>query len=173
MRCITFYFILIKKGKGLVMKQVELFYTEVCRRTEEQYKTRQHFDTIAVAVLSFSAFLLSFIPFAASNWTEYSIYPTIILGISFISIAIVTVYGLWLRNWEFQPNLEELNKNVESREYDDDGIALWSAKWMSDAIVNNKRPLKIKAICLRVAYSILPIEALSLISIFSLGVYLP
>jgi len=154
------------------MNQAELYYTEACRRTEEQHKTRQHFDTIAIAVLGFAGILLSLTPFAASKWSAYSIYPTISMSIAFVVIAASMVYSLWLRNWEFQPNLSELDKNVKSLEYEDETLVLWSAKWMSDAVANNKRPLRIKAICLRIAYIFLSIEAFSLIVIFSLGVYL-
>ncbi|MBN1177339.1 MAG: hypothetical protein JXA51_06625 [Dehalococcoidales bacterium] len=154
------------------MNQAELFYSEVCRRTEEQYKTRQHFDTVAVGVLGFSGVLLSLTPFVASKWSDYSIYPIITICIAFIAIAVSTVFGLWLRNWEFQPNLSELAGHIESLEYENEALVLWSAKWMSDAVANNKRPLRIKAICLRVAYTFLSIEALSLITIYSLGVYL-
>jgi hypothetical protein len=77
---------------------------------------------------------------------------------------------LWLRNWEFQPNLSELAKNIKSLKYEDEALILWAAKWMSDAVANNKRPLRIKARCLRAAYICLSIEALSIMTIFSLGV---
>lgn len=154
------------------MNQEELYYTEVCRRTEEQYKTRQHFDTMSVAILGFAGVLLSLTPIAASTWSDYLIYPIVTMGISFIAIATSTIFGLWLRNWEFQPNLSELNEHIESMEYEDEALIFWSANWMSDAVANNKKPLRIKAICLRIAYIFLSIEALSLIAIFSLGIYL-
>lgn len=154
------------------MNKAELYYGEVCRRAEEQYKASQHSSSTAIAVLGFAGILLSLTPFAASEWTDYSIYPAIIISIAFIAVTISTVSGLWSRYWEFQPNLSELVKHIESLEYDDEALILWSAKWMSDAVANNKRPLRIKALCLRIAYIGLSIEALSLITIFSLGVFL-
>jgi hypothetical protein len=154
------------------MNKAEFYYTEVCRRTEEQNQARKQFDNTAIAVLGFAGILLSLTPFAASKWSDYSIYPAIILGVAFIALAVSTIYGLWLRNWQFQPNLPKLFKHIKSKKHKDEDLILWSANCMSDAIANNKKPLKIKAICLLIAYIFLSIEALSLIAIFSLGVYL-
>ncbi len=154
------------------MTKEELFYTEVCRRADEQHKTRQHFDTMAIGVLGFAAVLLGLTPFAALDTSSHIIYPTIAIGIAFIFVSVSTILGLWLRNWEFQPNLSDLDNSVESSEYGDTEIIFWSAKWMADAIANNKKQLRIKAICLRIAYISLSFEALCLIVIFSLGISL-
>ena len=153
------------------MDKMELYYTETCRRAKEQATTRQHLDTIAIGVLGFAALLLGLIPFAFSKWSIWLIYPVTAATIAFVAISVSIIYSLWLRKWEFQPALSELEKQVETAEYGDEALIFWSARWMADAIANNKKPLRIKTICLRVAYVFLSVEALSLIAIFSLGVY--
>jgi len=151
------------------MNRAELYYTETCRRADEQYKARQHFDTIATAILGLSTILLGLTPFASSEWTNWTIYPIAVAVISFLVVSISTIYSLWLRKWEFQPGLHDLGKSVETLKYKDRDLVLWSAKWMADSITSNRTPLTTKAICLRIAYIALAIEAISIIVIFALG----
>ena len=154
------------------MEKAELYYSEVRRRTDEQCQARQHFDTTAIAVLGFAGVLLSLMPVAASKWTDYSIYPAAVTCAAFVVIATTTIYGLWLRGWQFQPNLKTLAKNINSNKYSDNDLVTWSAKWMFNAMAINKKVLTIKTRCLRIAYIALAVEALGLVVIFVLGVYL-
>ena len=152
------------------MNRAELYYSEAVRRTEEQLKTRQHFDTMATAVLAASGVILSIMALSTSEWACWSIYPAIAVVLSFAAVAISTIVGLWLRKWQFQPPLSTLYKHMESLEYEDEALAIWTAKWMSDAVENNKTFLTRKSICLRAAYIFLACEVISLgVFIFSVA----
>lgn len=154
------------------MQQAELYYNETCRRAAEQERARQHFDTVSITTLGFAGILLGLSPVAGANWSNYSIYPFGASAFAFIVVAAATILGLWSRGNEFQPNLKNLHRNVMSKKYDDECLMLWSAKFMTKTVLKNKKPLRIKACCLRAAFIALAVEALGVIAIFALGVYL-
>jgi len=140
------------------MKKEELFYNEATRRAQEQYAARQHFDTMSTAILGAGGLILSAMVVTISNWVCWSIIPASIVIISFLSLAVFTIDGLRIRKWQFQPSLSNLERNIQSRKYDDDIMLMWSAKWMSDAIYNNKEWLTHKANRLKYGYICLAIE---------------
>jgi len=143
------------------MNKEELFYSETMRRTQEQCAARQHFDTMSVTILSVGAIVLSAMVVTLPHWSCWSIVPASLLIISFCILAIYAIIGLWQREWDFQPNLSDLDSNVDSN-YQNTELIKWAAHWMAQAISDNKKWLVIKAKCLRVSYIALAIQALAL-----------
>jgi len=144
------------------MTKEELFYSETVRRAQEQYEARQHFDTMATAVLGVGGIVLSAMVATVSHWVCWSIVPASIIITSFIVLAIFTIASLRIRTWQFQPSLSNLETNIRSDEYGNNTMLMWSAKWMADAISNNKEWLTYKANCLRRSYVCLAIEILAI-----------
>ena len=144
------------------MNKEELFYSEAARRTQEQYQSRQHFDTMTTAILGFGGLIASSMVITVDNWSQWSVIPAIIVLVSFLILAIATIVSLLVRTWQFQPALKSLQSNIESKEYNDSALIEWSAKYMSEAIEHNEKLLRFKTYCLRISYIILAIEVLSL-----------
>jgi len=145
------------------MDRAHLYYDVACTRTQDQDKQRRHLDTMAAAFLSLSGVLVGVMAFTASYWSWWSVYPAVVVMLGFAGVAISTIIGLWLRRWEFQPPLDELYKHMESGEYEDEALVIWTAKWMADAVANNsKGPLRRKTVWLRLAYVCFAVEATAL-----------
>ena len=153
------------------MKKEELFYSETARRAQEQYSARQHFYTMATAVLAVGGVILSAMVATVSHWVSWSIVPASVVIISFLVLAIFIIKGLRIREWQFQPALSNLETNINSKEYDDRIMLMWSAKWMADAIENNKKWLNYKASHLKYGYICLAVEVFAIgILIFSASI---
>lgn len=140
------------------MNKAELFYNETARRTQEQYSSSQHFDTMATAVLGLGGLVLSAMVVTVSHWSNWSIIPASLVMVFFLALAITAITSLWTRVWQFQPQLSHLETNVKSGKYKSETLLIWSSHWMADAVVNNERRLTYKANCLRISYITLAIE---------------
>ncbi len=155
--------IMINNIGAFTMTKEELFYSETVRRTQEQYTSRQHFDTMATAVLGLGGVVLSAMVVATSNWSViWAHSASLAVVIAFAILAIFTIINLWTREWQFQPSLLDLESNTNSTEYSRDKVLEWAARMMSKAITNNEKILYRKAWCLRISYTALAIEILSL-----------
>ncbi len=146
-----------------MMTKEDLFYSETVRRTQEQYSSKQHFDTMATAVLGLGGVVLSAMVVAISaDFVQWSQSTALMVLISFSILAVFTIINLWTRVWEFQPALSDLEANTKSTKYDKDAVLLWAARMMSKAIANNEKILCRKAWYLRISYAALAVEILSL-----------
>lgn len=144
------------------MKRDELYYGEAIRQTNEQCENRKHFDSIAVQVLGFSAVCASFLLLAKWHITTFQLCFVILSLLFFLASAITTILALRLRKWELNPPLSDLYKNMESREYEDEALTLWSGKALSDSIDKNDKVIDSKAGYLNYAYIFLGLEVVSI-----------
>jgi len=144
------------------MNRDELYYDISKSQTEEQDRRRQHFDTMATAILGLSGGLASILVFTASKWVYWSVIPAIGTMIGFCGVAVSTIIVLWLRKFALMPVLDDLHKHMNSGEYEDEALSIWSAKQMASAIKINNNPLTKKAKWLRRSYIWLSIEVVTL-----------
>ena len=144
------------------MDRDELYYDIAKTQTEEQDKRRQHFDTMATAILGLSGVLVSILAFTASRWIFWSIVPAIGAMIGFCGAAISTIVALWLRKFYFAPQIDVLYEHMDSGKHEGEALSIWAAKQMADAIRRNNNPLANKAKWLRRSYIWLSIEVVAL-----------
>lgn len=144
------------------MDRDSLYYEEATRQVNEQEETRRHFDSMATNTLGFSAVVLSLALLKQPQHSSHNLYWIIPSLLSFLGVAVSTIYTLWLRKWEISPPLKTLNDNLESQEYEDEALVLWSANAITDSINNNKKYLRRKAYGLRFAYIFLSLEVIFL-----------
>ena len=144
------------------MNRDELYYDISKSQTEEQDRRRQHFDTMATAILGLSGGLVSILAFTASKWAYWSVIPAICAMIGFCGVAVSTIIALWLRKFDFQPRIDDLYEHMNSGKYEDEALSIWSAKQMASAIKRNNDPLTNKAKWLRRSYIWLSIEVVTL-----------
>ena len=143
------------------MNKEELFYHETTRRTQEQYASRQHFDTMSTAVLGLGSVILSAMVFTVPYWSKCSIFPASVVIGSFLILAISAVWGLMIREWKFKPKLDMLKANVEAG-YEDKDIIKFTADAMSAGVGINEAKLRAKAIRLGVSYGALVLQVIAL-----------
>jgi hypothetical protein len=123
--------------KGVIMERDKLCYDVARNRIQEQDKRRQHFDMMATAVLGFSGVIVSVMALSISEWADWSFWPAVFVLIFFAVVALSTIKVLWVRKWELQPPLADLYKYMDSAEYNDKALTLWTAKQMATGIKNN------------------------------------
>ena len=143
------------------MKRDDLYYGEAIRQTNEQCESRRHFDSIAAQTLGFSAVSFTFL-LAKWHFTTFHLCFVVLSLFFFSLVAISTILALWLRKWELTPPLSDLYKHMESREYEDEALALWAGQALSDSIDNNDKVLYLKAGYLKYAYIFLGLEVVSI-----------
>jgi hypothetical protein len=144
------------------MNRGDLLYNTAIEQSKEQDDRRRHFDTMSTGVLAFSGALIGTLAFSNANLTLWGIIVGLMVIASFIGVAIATISSLWLREWHFQPPLDHLYKNIESGDYEDEALVIWTGKQIMNAIENNEKPLRSKALWLRIAYICLAIEIIAL-----------
>jgi len=142
------------------MNKEGLFYSETVRRTQEQYDSRQHFDTMATAVLSVGGIVLSTMVVTVSHWSNWSIIPASLAIIAFFILSFSMVRSLWISEWDFHPPLQLLSTNVKSSKYTDNELIQGASDLMIEAITTNEKTLSRKAKWLNFGYITLAVEVL-------------
>jgi len=138
----------------------ELYFKVACYQGEEQDKRRQHFDTVALALIGLAGALIGIMAFTVSEWVWWSIGLAIMTVIGCVGVALACLLIIWARRWEIQPPLRDIKRHIT--EYEDKPMILWAANQMSSAIENNERPLHIKASCQRIACGFLALQIIAL-----------
>ncbi len=151
------------------MDKSDLLYDVANAQSKEQGEHRRHLDTIATGILAFSGALVGMLVFSTIDWAHWSVFSAVVVLLGFAGVATTTFASLWPRKWHFQPPLSDLYKHMESGEYEDEALVIWSGKQIMSAVENNEKPLRSKALWLRRAYIYLVVEATAL-GIFVLGV---
>ena len=155
------------------MDKSDLLYDVANAQSKEQDESRRHFDTMATGILALSGALAAalggMIVFSKADWAYWSVFPAVIGLLGFVGVATTTLASLWLRKWHFQPPLPDLYKNMESGEYEDEALVIWSGKQIMSAVENNEKALRSKSLWLDRAYIYLLVEIIAL-GIFVLSV---
>ena len=146
-----------------------LLYDVANAQSKEQDESRRHFDTMATGILALSGALVGVLVFSKADWACWSIVPVVIVLVGFAGVAVTTLASLWLRKWHFQPSPSDLYKHVESAEYEDEALVIWSGKQIMSAIENNAKALRSKSLWLDRAYICLLVEIIAL-GVFVLSV---
>ncbi len=143
------------------MNKADLLYDIANTQSKEQDERRRHFDTMTTGILAFSGALVGMLAFSTTDWACWSVFPAVVILLGFAGVATTTIASLWVREWYFQPPLSDLYKHMESGEYEDEALAIWSGKQIMSAVENNEKPLRSKALWMRRAYICLAIEVLA------------
>lgn len=152
------------------MDKSDLLYDVANAQSKEQDERRRHFDTMATGILALSGALVGVLVFSTADWACWSVFPAVIVLLGFAGVATTTIPSLWLRKWHFQPPLSDLYKHMESGEYENEALLIWSGKQIMSAVENNEKPLRSKALWMRMAYICLVVEVLALgIFVFSVS----
>lgn len=151
------------------MNKSDLFYEIANEQYKEQDARRRHFDTMSTGILALSGALVGVLIFSDADWACWSIIPVIFVMLGFVGVAISTIFSLWLREWHCQPPLSDLYENIESGEYKDDKLIIWSGKQIMSAVENNEKPLRSKAFWVKMTHLFLIAEVLAL-GVFVLSV---
>ena len=125
---------------------------------------------MATGILALSGALVGSLVFSTADWVCWSVFPVVIILLGFAGVATTTIALLWSRKWHVQPSLSDLYKHMESGEYEDEALVIWSGKAIISAVEKNEKPLHSKALWMRTAYICLVVEVLSLgIFVFSVS----
>lgn len=144
------------------MNKNDLYYGEATRRTNEQYESKRHFDSMATQILGFSAVVFSLLIFDESDYNALQIALFSLSLVFFILVAISTIRVLWLRGWSFSPPLPAMYKNLGSDEYNDESLYLWAGNCLSESLENNENTLDSKAKWLRFSYLSSALEVITI-----------
>ncbi len=151
------------------MDKSDLLYDIANAQSKEQGEHRRHLDTIATGILALSGVLVGMLVFSKADWAGWSVFPVVFVLLAFAGVATTTIASLWPRQWHFQPPLSDLCKYMESGEYEDEVLVIWSGKQIMSAVENNEKPLRFKRLWLGRAYFCLLVEIIAL-GIFVLSV---
>lgn len=151
------------------MDKSDLLYDVANAQSNEQGEHRRHLDTIATGILALSGALVGMLVFSKANWAGWSVFPVVFVFLAFAGVATTAIISLWPRQWHFQPPLPDLCKHIESGEYEDEALVIWSGKQIMSAVENNEKPLHSKRLWLGRAYFCLLVEIIAL-GIFVLSV---
>jgi len=143
------------------MDKSDLLYDVANAQSKEQDERRRHFDTMATGILALSGALVGMLVFSTADWAGWSVFPAVIILLGFAGVATTTMTSLWLREWHFQPPLSDLYTHMESGEYEDKALVIWSGKQIMRAVENNEKALTSKSLWLSRAYICLAIEILA------------
>jgi len=138
-----------------------LLYDVANAQSKEQDERRRHFDTMATGILALSGALVGMLVFSTADWARWSVFPAAIILLGFAGVATTTITSLWLREWHFQPPLSDLYKHMESGEYGDEALVIWSGKQIMSAVENNEKALRSKSLWLSWAYICLIVEIIA------------
>jgi len=144
------------------MDKSVLFYQVAAAQSNEQDERRRHFDTVSAGILGLSGALVSFLVLSSADWVYWSIVPFAFALTGFGGVATATTASLWLRKWHLQPPLSDLYQHAESGQYEVEDLVIWTGKQIMSAVEHNEKPLRTKALWLRVAYVSLTVEVLGL-----------
>jgi len=152
------------------MDKSDLLYDVANKHSKEQDESRRHFDTMSTGILALSGILIGTLVFSKADWACWSVYPVFFVILGFVGVAVTTLASLWLRKWQFQPPLSELYEYIESGEYEDEALVLWSGKQIMSAVEHNRKALSNKSLWLSWAYICLLVEIIALgVFVFSVS----
>ena len=144
------------------MNKEELFLQTANDQANELEDSRKHVDTRATGILGLGGALIGSISLVQNDWADWSFIPVIFVIVGFVGVSFTSLASIWLRKWEFQPPLQDLYKHIESEEYEDEILVLWTGKQIMSATANNRKALNSKSLCLSWAYISLLIEIVAL-----------
>ena len=144
------------------MDKSDLLYDAANAQSKEQDESRRHFDTMATGILALSGALVGMLVFSKADWARWSVFPVVFVLLGFIGVATATLASLWLRRWHIQPPLSDLYEHMESGEYEDEALVLWSGKQITSAVAHNRKVLSSKSLWLSWAYICLLVEIIAL-----------
>lgn len=151
------------------MDKSDLLYDVANTQRKEQDESRRHFDTMATGILALSGALVGVLTFSKVGWASWSVFPVVFVLLGFLGVVMTTLASLWLRKWHFQPPLSDLYKHIESGEYEDEALIIWSGKQIMGAVEHNRDVLSSKSLWLSWAYICVLVEIIAL-GIFVLSV---
>ncbi len=151
------------------MDKSDLLYDIANAQSKEQGEHRRHLDTTATGILALSGALVGMLAFSKADWAGWSVFPVVFVLLAFAGVATTAIGSLWQRKWHFQPPLSDLCKYMESGEYEDEALVIWSGKQIMSAVENNEKPLSSKRSWLGWAYFCLLAEVIAF-GIFVLSV---
>ncbi len=152
------------------MDRSDLLYDVASAQSKEQDESRRHLDTMATGILALSGALVGMLIFSKTNWANWSVFPAVIVLLGFFGVATTALVSIWLRKWHFQPPISDLYKNIESGEYEDEALVIWSGRQIMSAIEHNRKALNSKSFWLSWAYVCLIVETIAAgIFIFSVS----
>jgi len=151
------------------MDKSDLLYDAASAQSKAQDERRRHFDTMSTGILALSGALVGMLVFSNADWASWSVFPAVIVLLGFAGVATTTIASLRLRKWHFQPSLSDLCKHMESGEYEDEALVIWSGKQIMSAVENNEKPLRSKSSWVGKAHIFLVVEVLAL-GIFAFSV---
>ena len=143
------------------MDKSDLLYDVANAQSKEQGEHRRNLYTMSTGILALSGALVGMLVFSTAHWACWSVFPAVTTLLGFAGVATTTIASLRLREWHFQPPLSDLYKQMESGEYEDEALVIWSGKQIMSAVENNEKPLRSKALWTRRAYICLAIEVLA------------
>ena len=147
------------------MDKSDLLYDVANAQSKEQGEHRRHLDTMATGILALSGALAGalggMIVLSKADWAGWSVFPVIFAALGFVGVATGTINSLWPRMWHFQPPLSDLFKHMESGEYEDEALVLWSGKQIMSGIEHNEEALRTKRLWLGLAYFFLLVEIIA------------
>jgi len=125
---------------------------------------------MATGILALSGALVGMLVFSTAHWACWSVFPAVTTLLGFAGVATTTIASLRLREWHFQPPLSDLYKQMESGEYEDEALVIWSGKQIMSAVQNNEKTLRAKSLWLAWTYICLIVEIIALgIFVFSVS----
>ncbi len=143
------------------MDKADLLYDVAKAQSKEQEESRRHSETMATGILALSGVLVGMLVFSTADWAGWSVFPAVIILLGFIGVAITAIASLLKQEWHFQPPLSDLYKHIESGEYEDEALVIWSGKQVMSAIEDNEKVLRSKSLWLNGAYTCLLVEILA------------
>ncbi len=142
------------------MDKSDLLYDVANVQSKEQDEARRHSDTMATGILALSGVLVGMLVFSTADWAGWSVFPAIIL-LGFFGVATTAITSLLKQEWHFQPPLSDLYTHMESGEYEDEALVIWSGKQIMSAVEHNEKTLRSKSLWLSWAYACLLVEILA------------
>jgi len=131
------------------MNKYEFYYQVAQARLTTQHSRNEQMELKAGIVIGFSGTMIKLATLTVGLWNAWSILVASITCIAFLWTAGLAIAVLWVRQWDYRPDLGALAKHVKDSKCTPDGLALWvgdaycSAEQKNDLILKSKAEMLI------------------------------
>ena len=132
------------------MTKAELYYQIALAQYQEQHRRSAGFDARAGSMMAVAATLTGIGAVILKSFSGQTIVPpgaivvTVLLGISFLGVALYAINGMRPRAWSIDPNPKDLAKHLDSSDYKEAGLTEWVGDQLATSVAHNEKLLRVK-----------------------------